>query len=119
MPGTSLKRHCLDLGSAQVRQAAAALREPAECVIVVHHRLAIGADLEIALDGIATRHGGGKGSRGVLDHACGGIVQSAVRDRSRGEPVECGHGVPYFRWRMVLSDSRFPFLGIMRRTPRT
>src|SRR6185437_17084624 len=85
----------------------------------MHHGLAVGANLEVTLDAIAACNGGCEGAGGILDHARGGIVQAAMRDRSRGKPIEGGHGLRYFRRRLILSENRFPFFGIMRPKLRT
>src|SRR5207244_4223682 len=57
------------------------------------HRLPVGADLEIALDRIICRHRRSEGRGGVLDDAPRRIVQPAVGDRARDQPVEAGHGI--------------------------
>src|SRR5262249_34291011 len=59
---------------------------------VMHHGIAVGGDLEIDLDGVA---GGGRrrhGGRRVLDHAGCRIVQPAVGDGARDQPIEARHG---------------------------
>ena len=67
---------------------------------MMHHRLAIGTDLQIRLDAEAAGHRRGKGGGGIFDHAIGGVVQAAMRDRSGGEPVKARHERPHRR----LSD---------------
>src|ERR1700687_239887 len=58
---------------------------------MMHHGLAIGADLEIGLDAVAAGDGCGECRRGILDHARGGIVQAAMGNGSRGAAVEAWH----------------------------
>src|SRR5262249_25827044 len=90
--GGGAKRDLFELGRAQGGERAAALGEAAERVVVVHHGLAIAAELQVDLDAVAGGHRGRDRARGILDDAARRIVQAAVGDRPRGEPVGCSHG---------------------------
>src|SRR5450830_1419402 len=57
----------------------------------MHHGLAICADLQIGLHSVAAGDGRRECRCGVLDHSGGGVVQTTMRERSRGEPIETGH----------------------------
>jgi hypothetical protein len=49
---------------------------------VEHHRLAVGAELHVALDGVAARHRRlGRGQRVLRDDG-GAVVQAAMGDRT-------------------------------------
>src|SRR5262245_24880466 len=61
-------------------------------MVVVHHRLAVGDDLQVGLNRVVAGQRGLEGGRGVLDHAFRGIMQAAVGNRPGGKPV--GHGAP-------------------------
>ena len=78
-------------------ESASALGQPPETVVVMHHGLAVGGDLEVDLDAVIAVNGGRHGARRVLDDAAGGIVQPAMRDRAPRQP---------FRLRMILSENR-------------
>jgi UMF1 family MFS transporter len=52
--------------------------------------LAVGANLHVAFDAVVAGNGGAKCRGCVFDYAPGRIVQSAMRDRSCGQPA--GHG---------------------------
>ena len=80
--------NALELGGAQAIEPPFALGEAAEHIVVMHHGLAIGADLQIDLDAVAGGDRGAHRSRRVLDDAVRGVMQPAMGDRSRGEPVE-------------------------------
>ena len=86
MIGAALETHFLDFGCAHVGKPAAALGQPAERIVMMHHGLAVGADLQVAFDAVAAGNGGGESAGGILDHAGGGIMQAAMGQRSRGEP---------------------------------
>ena len=58
---------------------------------MVNHSFAIRRDLQVELDGITGGDGRLDGGWRVLDDACRGIVQSAMRDRPRDQPIEIGH----------------------------
>ena len=58
---------------------------------MMHHGLAVGADLDIGLDAVAAGDGGGESRGSIFDHAASGVMQSAMRDGPRGEPVETGN----------------------------
>jgi hypothetical protein len=55
---------------------------------MMHHRLAVGADLQVGLDPVATRNGRGCGGRCVLDYSLCRIVEPAMGDRASGQPSE-------------------------------
>src|SRR5262245_51061513 len=57
---------------------------------MVDHCLAVGRDLHIALDRVVSHDGGAKCRRRILNDASRGVVQSAVSDRSCGQPVRHG-----------------------------
>ncbi len=78
----------LQLRGAQAIEPAFAVGQAAEHIVVVHHGLAVGADLHVDFDAIAGRDRRAHGAGGILDDAVGGVVQPAMRDRSCGEPVE-------------------------------
>src|SRR6478736_3518646 len=79
------------LSSAAVVASAAAFGQPAERIVVVHHGLAVGADLQIAFDAVARRDRGGECRGCVLDDAFL-IMQPSVRHRPCDQPIEIGHG---------------------------
>src|SRR5690606_11221754 len=62
-----------------------------ERVVMEDHGFAVGRELEIAFDGIAAGDGRGESRNGILDHAVCGVMQAAVRNRARDQPVETGH----------------------------
>ena len=68
-----------DAGIASSRPVA--VGEAAERVVVMHHRLAVGADLQIAFDRVVAGDRGLEGGRRVLDHAVCGVMQAPVGDR--------------------------------------
>ncbi len=88
--GRRLEADRLDRGGVHIGKPAAAVGQAAERIVVMHHGLAIGAELQIGLDAVIAGDGRREGRRGVLDRAAGGIMQSAMRNRSRGEPAEIG-----------------------------
>ena len=65
----SLELDALELGGCHCIQSAGSFGEPAQRVVVVHHRLAIAADLQIAFDPIISGDGGGECRHRVLDDA--------------------------------------------------
>ena len=89
---SSLPRNGTRLSSrgAQLIEPALAFGQPAEHVVVMHHGLAVGADLDVDFDAVIGGDRRAHGARGILDHAVRGVMQPAMGDRSRGEPVERG-----------------------------
>ena len=65
----SLKRDGLQFGRGLGEQRAGALGEAAERVVVMHHRLAIGGELDVAFDGEIAGDRGLRRARHVLDDA--------------------------------------------------
>src|SRR6185437_6797070 len=70
---------------------AGAFGETADRVVMVHHRLAIGGELDIAFDAEIARYRSQCRGRHVFDDAACGVVQPAVGDRPRRQPVGCAH----------------------------
>src|SRR5829696_3344794 len=60
-------------------------------MVVKHDRLAVGRVLHVALDGVAARDGGLGGGERVLEDAAGAIVQPAMGDWCRDQPVRRAH----------------------------
>jgi hypothetical protein len=54
----------------------------------MYHGFAIGADLEIRLDGVISGDGRVECRGGIFDYAGSGVMQASMRDRLRGEPVK-------------------------------
>ncbi len=59
---------------------------------MVHKGLAVGADLQVDFQAVAGGDRRPDSGGGVLDNARRRIMQPAMGQRSRGEPVEAGHG---------------------------
>src|SRR6478752_4406099 len=85
--GRVLERDLLELASGQAAQCARAVGEAAERVVMVHHRLAVGGELDIDFDGEISVDRSGYSARHVLDNAVGTIVQTAMGDRPCGQPI--------------------------------
>ena len=79
--GASTKLNPLELRGGQLVQPATAFGQPAEHVVMVHHGLAVGADLEIDFDAIIGVERRAHGARGIFDQAVRSVVQPAVGDR--------------------------------------
>ena len=77
-------------------EPAAAFGQPLQRVVMKHHGFAVGGKLQVALDRVVAGDGGRKGCGRVLDHAGRRIVQAAVRDRSRDQPIEASAPLPKF-----------------------
>src|SRR6185312_459672 len=75
------------------RQCPAALGEAAELVVMMHHRLAVGSELDIAFDGEIPRDRGFRRGRHVLDDAARNIMQAAMSDRPRRQPIWSTHAL--------------------------
>ena len=88
--GGRLETHRLELGGGHVGEPAAALGEAAQRIVVMHHGLAVGADLEIGFDAEAAGDGGLQRPTRCSRSRRRGIVQAAMGDRPRGQPVEAG-----------------------------
>ena len=64
------------------------LGEPVERVIVIDHGLAVAAELHIDLDAVTGGDRGADCARGVFDRTMRRIVQGAMRNRPRSEPIQ-------------------------------
>ena len=60
--------------------------QPVELVIVEHHRLAVGAELDVELDAVALRDRRGDGAAAILDQ--GAAVEAAMGEGNGAEPLE-------------------------------
>jgi hypothetical protein len=69
-------------------EAAFALGQTAERIIVMHKSFAVGADLQIDLDAVTAVDRGAQRARGILDEATRCVMQPAMGDRPCGQPVE-------------------------------
>ena len=69
----------------EVLHHATAFGEALEVVVVEHHGLAITRQLQVAFDGVAAGNGAREGGGGVLHDPARDVMQSAVRDGSRGD----------------------------------
>ena len=87
-PKTAVIPRLLERGGGHRIEPAVAFNQPSEGIIMMHHRLGIGADLQIDLDRVARRDGGRDRRGRVLDHAGGGIMQPAMGDRARDQPIQ-------------------------------
>ena len=88
------KRDALELRHFECIDAAAALGHSLQNVVMMNRGVAIRRDLQVDLDGISGSDGCLDGGLRVLDDACGRIVQSAMRNRPRDQPVETRHALP-------------------------
>jgi hypothetical protein len=68
-----------------------ALSKAPELGVVMHHGFAVGANLQIDLDAATGGQGRAHGACGILDDAMRSVMQPAMGDWPRGEPIECGH----------------------------
>ena len=68
-----------------------AVGQAAELGVMVHHGFAVGTDLQVDLDAIAGGHRRAHGAGGIFDDAARSVMQSAMGERPRGEPVAFGH----------------------------
>ena len=64
-----------------------AFGEAAERIVMMHHRLAVGGELDVDLDGKIAGDRGLHRARHVLDDAARGVMQAAMGDRPRRQPV--------------------------------
>src|ERR1051326_2181861 len=87
--GRVLQLYALEIRGGHGGKGAAPVGHPPERRVMMHHRLAVGRDLQVGLDAVARRDRGREGARRVLDRAL--PVQPAVGDRAFGEPVETAH----------------------------
>src|ERR1043166_8821118 len=87
--GRVLERYAFEFRGGHRRKRAAAFGQPPERRVMVHHRLAVGGDLQVGFDRVARGDRGREGARRVLDRAFS--VQPAMRDRPRGQPIEAAH----------------------------
>ena len=65
----ALKRTASISAAVMAASRAAALGQAAERIVVMHHGLAVGADLQVGFDAVAAGDGRGKGGGRVLDDA--------------------------------------------------
>src|SRR5205807_4770218 len=86
-----LELNRLQFGRGLAEQRAGTLGKAAERVVMMHHRLAIRRKLDVAFDGEFAVDGGLCGRRHVFDDAARNIMQAAVRDRTRRQPVRRAH----------------------------
>ena len=85
----------LEIGRGHRVETGVAFSEAAKPLVMIHHGLAVGAELEIALNAVTTGDGRGERGRRVFDPSGARIMQPPVRDRARREPVEVRHGAAY------------------------
>src|SRR5262249_25002704 len=86
-----LEREALERRRCHGVEPALSIGQPAERIVVIHHGLAVGAELQVAFDAVAGSDRGGECRRRVLDDAFFGIVQAPVRHRPRDQPIEARH----------------------------
>ena len=82
------KRNGFELRRCELVEPAFAFGEAAQYIVVMHHGLAIGRDLYVDFDAVVGGDGGAHRGRRVLDHAVIGVVQPAMSDWTRNQPVE-------------------------------
>src|SRR5215204_4324888 len=80
-----------EMGGRHGVQAAFSVGNPTERRVMIDHRLAVGSDVQVDFDRVVGVNGGRHGRRRVLDDAARLVVQAAMRDRPRDQPVEPGH----------------------------
>jgi len=83
-----LESYCPELCRAQSGETPRAFCQATESIIVMDHRLAIGADLKICFDTKAARNRCCEGGSGILDDATLRVMQTAVGNGSRSQPIE-------------------------------
>jgi len=89
--GAVAKRHALERVGTEAIEPAFAFGQPAEHIVVMHHGLAVGGELNIAFDGEIAFDGSKRCARHVFDDAARAIVQAAMGDRSRRQPFGRAH----------------------------
>jgi hypothetical protein len=63
------------------------LGEAPQSIVVIDHGLTVAAELHIDFDAKASLHRCLNRACGVFDQAAGGIMQTAMRNRPRGQPT--------------------------------
>jgi hypothetical protein len=58
---------------------------------MMHHRLAIGCELDVAFDRYVALYRGPGRAWHILDDAARGVMQAAMGDRPRRQPVGSAH----------------------------
>src|SRR5262249_20152327 len=84
--GDALERRCSHLV-----EPAGALGHAPKRGVMMHHGLAVGADLQIDFDAVVARERRAHCAGGIFDHAGFGVMQTAVCKRPRGQPVAFFH----------------------------
>src|SRR5262249_7298743 len=86
-----LEGNALELAGGRRVEPSVAFGEAAKRIVVVHHGLAVRADLQIAFDAVMPRDRGGECRGRVLDDGFL-IMQPTVRHGPCDQPIEIGHG---------------------------
>ena len=68
-PGAAFEANRLDLSGAHLSEKPAAVRQAAECIVVVHHGFVVRADLEIGLNSVTGGDCRRKGGGSVFDRS--------------------------------------------------
>jgi hypothetical protein len=85
-----LEPDALDLRGVQFGKAPRALGQSTECIIVMHHGLAVGADLQVCFDAVAASNRCCESGSSIFDDAALRVMEAAVSNGSRSQPIE-GH----------------------------
>jgi len=80
--GRVLERERLQFSGGFLDQRAGGLGKAAERMVVMHHGLAVGGELDVDLDREIARNRSLHRARHVLDDAAGNVVQAAMGDRA-------------------------------------
>src|SRR6187401_1909459 len=88
--GGCLELNALELRHAQFGEAPRTLGQSTECIIVMHHGLAVGADLQICFDAVAASNRSCESGSSIFDDAALRVMQAAVSNGSCSQPIE-GH----------------------------
>src|ERR1700730_10693342 len=89
--GGILELDRLELACGHAEQRAAAFGETAERVVMMHHRLAVGGELQIAFDAEISIDRGLSRARHVFDDAARSVMQPAMGHRARRQPAGSAH----------------------------
>jgi hypothetical protein len=89
--GSILEFDCLELLRGHAEQRPAAFGEAAERVVMMHHGLAIGGELQVDFDVEISIDRSPDRSRHIFDDASREVMQAAVGNRSRRQPVWRAH----------------------------
>ncbi len=79
------ERDALEVRSGEIPQRPAAVREPAEVIVVIDHGFAVGRDLQVDFDAVIAGDRGRDRGRRVLDDLTA-VVQPAMGNRPRRQP---------------------------------